>query len=498
MSANIKIFSKFETAGFKCDSGNFEINTSLTLSNLTGLIRADSGLFSVDSHTYLTNVLTSAHILVGNGSNIATDVVVSGDITIGNTGITAIGVNKVVDTMIRQSSGLSIVGRSANTTGNVSDITGTDGQVLRVSGTSLGFGTIAAAGIASDAVTTVKILNSNVTLAKIANIADQTILGNNTGGAAAPVALTASQTRTVLGLGTGDSPTFNGLNISGLTASTALALDASKNVISVTITGTGSSVYSASPTLTGTITCAIINSSGNCDFSGQVRLDSPVAMGNHAIDTTADLLIQSNGTMTGTDQASLQITSLCASTATARAGQLYLNGRSVNSSFTSALYQVIRIDGGSYGASHSITTLEGIRVENQIKGTTNYALVTKKGMVNLGDILTVASATFSNAAYTVPTVAAGTASINYVGQTGTMSASRVVNLPAASNFPRGTFLTIADESGTTTATNTIVITAAGSDKINGAASKTIGATGGYNYCTLVSDGTSKWTIVGAG
>lgn len=42
------------------------------------------------------------------------------------------------------------------------------------------------------------IANSAVTLAKIANIADQTILGNNTGGAAAPVALTASQALAVI------------------------------------------------------------------------------------------------------------------------------------------------------------------------------------------------------------------------------------------------------------------------------------------------------------
>lgn len=53
---------------------------------------------------------------------------------------------------------------------------------------------------------------------------------------------------------------LNGVNLSvsgtstlsGLTASTALALDASKNIVSVTNTGTGSNVLSASPTLTGT------------------------------------------------------------------------------------------------------------------------------------------------------------------------------------------------------------------------------------------------------
>jgi hypothetical protein len=41
---------------------------------------------------------------------------------------------------------------------------------------------------------------STVALGDIVNIADQTILGNNTGGSAAPVALTAAQTKTVLSL----------------------------------------------------------------------------------------------------------------------------------------------------------------------------------------------------------------------------------------------------------------------------------------------------------
>lgn len=44
--------------------------------------------------------LTDAHVLVGNASNIATDVAVSGDITISNTGVTAIGASKVTKAML--------------------------------------------------------------------------------------------------------------------------------------------------------------------------------------------------------------------------------------------------------------------------------------------------------------------------------------------------------------------------------------------------------------
>ena len=52
--------------------------------------------------------------------------------------------------------------------------------------------------IADNAVTTAKILNSNVTLAKIANIADDRILGNVSGGAAAPAELTKANVLTLL------------------------------------------------------------------------------------------------------------------------------------------------------------------------------------------------------------------------------------------------------------------------------------------------------------
>ena len=60
---------------------------------------------------------------------------------------------------------------------------------------------------------------------------------------------------------------LNGVNLSvsgtstlaGLTASTALALDASKNIVSVTNTGTGSNVLATSPTLVGDVTLSTGN-----------------------------------------------------------------------------------------------------------------------------------------------------------------------------------------------------------------------------------------------
>ncbi len=56
-------------------------------------------------------------------------------------------------------------------------------------------------GTSFDGSTNITLGSGSVTLAQMANIADQTILGNNSGGSAAPIALTAAQTKTVLSLG---------------------------------------------------------------------------------------------------------------------------------------------------------------------------------------------------------------------------------------------------------------------------------------------------------
>lgn len=86
----------------------------------------------------------------------------TGDVTAAaGSNATTIANNAVTDGKFRQSAGLSIVGRSANTTGNVADITAaSDGQVLRRSGTAIGFGAI---DLASANAVTGRLPNSNLT-----------------------------------------------------------------------------------------------------------------------------------------------------------------------------------------------------------------------------------------------------------------------------------------------------------------------------------------------
>ena len=154
-------------------------------SAITAINSASTGTINsarIASLPYISTSLTSANIIVGNGSGVATAVGMTGDITIDNTGATTIG-------------------------------------------------------------------NSRVTLAKIANIATGTILGNNTAGDAAPIALTNTQVKTLLaisntevsGLGTMSTQNANSVSISG------------GSISGVTIGGTASGLTFAagSNTLTG-------------------------------------------------------------------------------------------------------------------------------------------------------------------------------------------------------------------------------------------------------
>lgn len=104
----------------------------------------------------------------------------------------AIPNDAVTNSIIRNSAALSVIGRSANSVGDPADIAaGTDGFVLRRSGTTLGFGTVATAGIANDAVTYAKIQNA---------AANNVVLGNSNGAATDYEELNAASLWTLLGI----------------------------------------------------------------------------------------------------------------------------------------------------------------------------------------------------------------------------------------------------------------------------------------------------------
>lgn len=105
----------------------------------------------------------------------------TGDVTAGpGSGAQAatIANDAVTNAKIRDSGALSVIGRSANSTGDPADISATAAtdSVLRESGSTIGFGTIATGGIA----------NSAVTLAKIANAAaNSKLVGAGSAGSGA-------------------------------------------------------------------------------------------------------------------------------------------------------------------------------------------------------------------------------------------------------------------------------------------------------------------------
>jgi hypothetical protein len=91
-------------------------------------------------------------------------------------------------------------------------------------------------------------------------------------------------------------------NLANLTSSTALALDSSKNILSVTNTGTGNNVLQANPTITGTLTTSAISAtSGNFSTTlGVTGLATFGAGGLTSTSGTTTLGTSTIGTITGT------------------------------------------------------------------------------------------------------------------------------------------------------------------------------------------------------
>lgn len=126
------------------DASGLPKSSSITETQLNAL-SGISGNIQTLLNAKISTTLGNSHINVGNSSNIATEVAMSGDATIANTGSLTIANNAISNAKFRQSAGLSIIGNINVGSGNVADITATaSNQVLRVNstGTSIAFGTL--------------------------------------------------------------------------------------------------------------------------------------------------------------------------------------------------------------------------------------------------------------------------------------------------------------------------------------------------------------------
>lgn len=170
-----------------------------------GHITVSGGVWEVDDNALTVTKLAqvAALTVLGNATNATADVSTIGagtdgfvlrrsgtELRFGTVATAGIAPGAVTDAKLRDSAALSVIGRSANSTGGPADVAAaSDGEVLRRSGAALGFGTVATAGIADDAVTN----------AKAANMAEATIKGRAAGaGTGDPTDLTVAQVATAL------------------------------------------------------------------------------------------------------------------------------------------------------------------------------------------------------------------------------------------------------------------------------------------------------------
>ena len=221
-------------------------------------------------------------------------------------------------------------------------------------------------------------------------------------GTAAFANTTASGTALTTGVHTFTAaPVF-----SSATASLPMFTDGSKALVSNAMTGTGSVMMSASPTTTGTLTAAAANFSGavstgalsattgtlssTLDVTGSSRLRSTLGLVGAA---GSDVIIYLSGAspVSSADQTGIYSEPTFSSAATSSGMAFSAALRTAAASYTMTAGHGMRIFAPVIGAGSTVTTLYGLKVEDQTAGGTNYAIYTGAGLVRFGGAVTHAS-----------------------------------------------------------------------------------------------------------
>jgi hypothetical protein len=142
-AGNVLVGNASNVATSVAISGDVTINSSGVAAIGAGVIvDADINASAAIAFSKLAS-LTSGNILIGNGSNVPTSTAVTGDITISNTGVTAIAAGSIVNADINNSAGIEDTKLATITTaGKVSGTAITSGNIV-TSGNIATTGTLA-------------------------------------------------------------------------------------------------------------------------------------------------------------------------------------------------------------------------------------------------------------------------------------------------------------------------------------------------------------------
>ena len=239
-------------------------NDAVTADKLASnaVVNASVAANAAIAHSKLA-ALASTKVLVGNGSNVAAEVALSGDVTMNNAGAVTIGANKVtLAKMAGLARGKIISGDSSGDP--VALAAGGANTVLQSDGTDITYNTVATAMIADNA----------VSLAKMAGLARGKIIAGDSSGD--PAALAVGSANTVL--------QSDGTDVSYGTVATAMIADdavdadklASNAVVNASIAANAAIAHSKLAALAST---KVLVGNGS-NVAAEVALSGDVTMNN--------------------------------------------------------------------------------------------------------------------------------------------------------------------------------------------------------------------------
>jgi Major tropism determinant N-terminal domain len=251
---------------------------------------------------------------------------------------------------------------------------------------------------------------------------------------------------------------------------------------------------------------AIVDESGACSASKTITVNRA---GSDTIDGATSFVIEaayggveleSNGSNAWTilsPRPNLQASLIGVGTAPDPNNPLSVYGASALFNGATSMNVTVNKNGSGATASFIFEDAFSGRAQIGLNGSDNFSFkVSPNGsswVTGIALDATTGAATFANQRTPVSDAAYSALVTDRLVAYTALTAARVVSLPAAASYPPGQALTVADESGACSATDTITLSPSGSDTINGATSAAISTA--YGYVALESNGSNAWTII---